>query len=257
MKRMIVLLLALSLLLCACSSSPAPAPAETARPAAETAAPVSAPTPEPTSTPEPAPAVPTLENAYRHVVAEREAVWGAADYIQTEYGSCLPFGVACAALQDLNGDGISELLLWEGTRPENNQPGRANIEVWTYQPSTGEAVELYNGTPLLGGDIGGQSLTLMQLDGEWMLMLGEGGGTVDFEYLALRNGRLQTMHTAKEDYSPSGSALLFDGSEMDYEAFWDMCDQYEHMYCNASLSDTETAQRVISGTKSTRQMLGL
>lgn len=252
MKRISVLLLVLALLLCACSSS-APAPAETAAPAAETAA------PEPTSMPESTPAVPSLENAYCHVVAEREAVWGAADYIQTEYGSCLPFGVACVALQDLNGDGISELLLWEGTYPESNQPGRANIEVWTYQPSTGEAVELYNGTPLLGGDIGGQSLMLIQLDGEWMLMLGEGGGTVDYEYLALRNGSLQTMHTAKEDYSPnaSESKLLFDGSEMDYEAFWDMCDRYEHMYCNASLTDTETAQRVISGTKSTRQTLGL
>lgn len=239
MKRLLIALLALTLLLSACAQR---APAE--EPSAASAVPTATPAPK---------------AVYARIVREREQTYGKGDFAET-VGGFLPFGVARVVLEDLNGDGLMELLLWENTLSQDEQgnavPGSAKIEVWTYDNITGEAVSLYEGEPLTGGDPGAQYLSLVKLDRQWMLLTGLAGGVLDVEYRALRYGRFETVHTAREEYENGEMILYVDGEPMDYEDYWAMEDTRRDL-CNAFYTDEDAVRQLLNATARTRQSLGI
>ena len=234
MKRLVIALLALTLLLGACASR---------APASPTAAPT--PTPVPKA-------------AYVRIIQDREDTYGKGSFVES-MGGYLPCGVACVALQDLNGDGLMELLLWENTLSEDDQgtalPNLARIEVWTYDNITGEAVNLYDGDPLVGGDPGAQYLSIVKLDGQWMLLTGEAGGAIDVAYRAMRYGKFEIVHTARDEFDTGEPVLYVDGEPSDEETFAAM-EQNRRDLCNSYYGDEEAVRQLLNTTARTRQSLG-
>lgn len=192
--------------------------------------------------------------AYADVVSEREAEYGAGLSTPDASGSgiCWMHGVACVRLWDLDEDGVDELLLWENTLVDGF-PSAATIEVWTYRDGAAQA--LYRGAPRVGGDPSGQSLELLSLDGETMLVTGFAGGELELEYYALRGGVMEKTHILTQDAS-SPNVFYYDGSTIssdDAQRFLESANSL----CNACAMSQADADAILRETDRTRDTLGL
>lgn len=200
--------------------------------------------------PQETPADPTaaVYGAYREIVQQREAQYGAGACTASAGGVYYMSGVAYVGLRDLDRDGVEELLLWENTLV-NDFPAGATIEIWTYR--NGAAVPLYTGPCRVGGDPSGQSLELCSIDGEQMLVLGEYGAFADLEFHAVRDGRLVLVHTLVE----TGDAVLYDGAQISFDEESAILGRTTYL-CNAG-EESDGANAILRDTGVTRAQLGL
>lgn len=200
------------------------------------------------------PAKADMYAAYAAIVADREQAYGVGQRSPERDGSeiCWMHGVACVRLQDLNIDGVEELLLWENTLTNNN-PNIAQIEVWTY--ANGTAVELYCGSPCFGGDISGQSLELLTRGGETLLVTGTAAGEINLEYYAIRNGKMIRVHTLKDD-SDDHTVCNYDEQRISSEEARKIVSASVSL-CNVCVTTPGQAAAILRETEQVRQTLGL
>ena len=193
-------------------------------------------------------------SAYCKIVKEREAEYGVGKFSHYNTGSdyCWMYGVACVSLQDLDNNGVEELLLWENTLT-NNCPNMAQIEIWSYE--NGAAIELYCGSPCLGGDPSGQSLEIMTSEDETMIMTGSAGGELDLEFYAIHNGRMVKVHTLKND-PDDHNVCNYDNQRITDEEAWDLVNASESL-CNSCTLNTDDAVAILRKTEQVRVKLGL
>lgn len=175
-------------------------------------------------------------SAYQEIIDDRMETYGSGTYTPRENGADTGYlaGLACVRMVDLNGDGVEELLLWEGDAESGYGPIPAvNVEVFTYYD--GEAVQVLDQAVRVGGDPGGQTLSLYNDGKEWLVEIGEHGGSVWINYYAIREDRAVQVHTVKSEYSNGREYYMLDGAVRE-KAAREMLDG-EVVLCNVIVNE--------------------
>ncbi len=189
-----------------------------------------------------------MTSAYAKIVREREKTYGKAAFVGGQWMT----GVACVRLIDLNNDGTLELLLWEDTMTNGN-PNAAKVEIWTWDGSN--AKKLYDGFPLMGGDPSGQMLTLIKMDGQYMLVTGEEGGAIDEEFYAVSGTSMVRKHTLKEIHANGKASTQLDGKAISDAKVKSLIGQSVTIV-NVWMG-SDSADDVLTETATTRSVLGV
>ena len=141
---------------------------------------------------------PSYYEHYKEIVRKAEQEYGVAQ-TRPYHTLTLLWGVGGIRLLDLNNDGIDELLLWKNkVIEEYNVPGVSTIEIWTIIDNS--PVQLYEGEPYLGGDIGTTALnvTYNVSDQEWQVIVGQYSDLCNVDYYSIRDNRFVRTHYVHE-----------------------------------------------------------
>lgn len=137
---------------------------------------------------------PSYYKFYKEIVRKAEQEYGVAE-TRPYHTLTLLWGVGGIRLLDLNNDGIDELLLWKNKVVEEyNVPGVSIIEIWTIIDNS--PVQLYEGEPYLGGDIGTTALnvTYNVSDQEWQVIVGQYSDLCNVDFYSIRNNQFVKTH---------------------------------------------------------------
>lgn len=155
-------------------------------------------------------------SAYRKIIDLRMDTYGYGSFTPRndtrDYGYLS--GLACVRMADLNGDGVEELLLWEGEPDAGFGPiPVVNVEIFTF--SDGKAVRVLDHAVRVGGDPSGQTLSLYYDGKEWLVEIGEHGGAVFIDYYAIRGTSARKLHTVESEYIGGVEHYAVDGQIQD------------------------------------------
>ena len=141
---------------------------------------------------------PSYYEFYKEIVRKAEQEYGPAQ-TRPYHDLTLLWGVGGIRLLDLNNDGIDELLLWKNkVIEEYNVPGVSTIEIWTIIDNA--PVQLYEGEPFLGGDIGTTALnvTYNVSDQEWQVIVGQYSDLCNVDFYSIRDNQFVRTHYVHE-----------------------------------------------------------
>ena len=107
----------------------------------------------------------------------------------------------------------------------------------------------------MGGDPSGQMLTLIKMDGQYMLVTGEEGGAIDEEFYAVSGTSMVRKHTLKEIHANGKASTQLDGKAISDAKVKSLIGQSVTIV-NVWMG-SDSADDVLTETATTRSVLGV